>query len=232
MRSQAAREFHAEADHDERHAEAARYALLRRLAPALRHNMAGALQPIAMVAAMLERRLHKPDADFQLVAKNASDIITLSKEASSSCLDLMSWLAPKEEQNVQVGQGVGECLGLLATEFSFRGYSVTNQTKAVSAELSRSAVRNVFSAAIIALTDAAATEGNLLIKAEVTGTSTTISIQLQAESSAHGSAAPQAAYRILEWQDVEALAAEACVGINHTPTQVSLHYPPAKIPDL
>ena len=42
-------------------AEGPRYALLRRLAPAIRHDMAGSLQPISMVAAMLEKRLQKPD---------------------------------------------------------------------------------------------------------------------------------------------------------------------------
>ena len=37
--------------------EAARYALLRRLMPAIRHHLVGEFQPIGMVAAMLERRL-------------------------------------------------------------------------------------------------------------------------------------------------------------------------------
>ena len=48
----------------ERLAEAARYALLRRLAPAIRHSMGGALQPISMVVALLEKTFASAGARF------------------------------------------------------------------------------------------------------------------------------------------------------------------------
>ena len=37
--------------------EAARYALLRPVAPTLRHHLAGEFQPLGMMAALMERRL-------------------------------------------------------------------------------------------------------------------------------------------------------------------------------
>ena len=40
--------------------EAARYVLLRRLTPAIRHHLVGEFQPIGMVAAMLVRGLLAP----------------------------------------------------------------------------------------------------------------------------------------------------------------------------
>ena len=59
---------------DERLAESARYALLRRLMPAIRHNLAGSLQPIGMVSAMLERRMQGASPDLEKLGKNVSDI--------------------------------------------------------------------------------------------------------------------------------------------------------------
>ena len=97
-------------------AEAAHYALLRRLAPVIRHNMAGTLQPIAMVAAMLERRLQKTDTDPEALLKNARDIVALSKEAAASCVDLLGWLAPKESRPIKADAGIAECLGMVVTQ--------------------------------------------------------------------------------------------------------------------
>ena len=60
---------------EERLAEAATYALLRRLTPALRHHMVGALQPLGMVAAMLERR-------SQVAAPDMASIIQPPRRSS------------------------------------------------------------------------------------------------------------------------------------------------------
>jgi len=40
--------------------EAARYALLRRLVPSISHDLTGALQPVNMMAAILEKRIKTP----------------------------------------------------------------------------------------------------------------------------------------------------------------------------
>ena len=45
-------------------AEAARYALLRRLAPSMRHHLVVNLQPIGMIYEVMDRRLSAPEPDL------------------------------------------------------------------------------------------------------------------------------------------------------------------------
>jgi hypothetical protein len=206
----------------DRLAEAARYALLRRLAPVIRHNMAGSMQPIAMVAGMLERRLQKPDADSDALLKNARDIVALSKEAAASCADLMSWFAPKEDPLVAIGTGIADCLGMLATELSFKGFSVVNKTAELDGELPLSAFRNPFTAAVIALTDAAGGPRTLVVEAEPSDGG--VSIRISSKNALAPASTPAGKpYRRIEWRDVEALTGEFA-RLSHTEEQVVLYF--------
>jgi hypothetical protein len=205
--------------------EAAHYALLRRLAPVLRHNMAGTLQPIAMVAAMLERRLQKADADPEALLKNARDIVALSKEAAASCVDLIGWLAPKDKRLVKADAGIAECLGMVVTQLSFRGFSVTDNTGPTDAQLPQSALRNVLTAALVALTDEAATPGTVLLEAEFAQGVLCIHIELKTpEVPSPARAAEKPPYRLLEWRDVQALAAQESVRLARTGNRLTLQF--------
>lgn len=206
-------------------AEAAHYALLRRLAPVIRHNMAGTLQPIAMVAAMLERRLQKADADPEALLKNARDIVALSKEAAASCVDLIGWLAPKDNRPVKADAGIAECLGMVVTQLSFRGFSVADDTGPIAAQLPQSALRNVLTAALIALTDEAATPGTVLLGAEFAQGLLSLHIELKAPDAPAPARAPEKLpYRALEWRDVQALAAQESVQLVRAANRLTLRF--------
>ncbi|SDM45704.1 hypothetical protein [Polaromonas sp. JS666] len=206
-------------------AEAAHYALLRRLAPVIRHNMAGTLQPIAMVAAMLERRLQKADTDPEALLRNARDIVALTKEAAASCVDLMSWLAPKEKRLITAGAGIAECLGMVATQLSFKGFSVVDNTGGPLVQLPQSALRTVLTAALIALTDTAAAPGKVLIGAEFAQDLLTLHIELKPHDSAEPMrAADKLPYRLLEWRDVQILAEQESVQLVHGKNRLTLQF--------
>jgi hypothetical protein len=204
-------------------AEAAQYALLRRLAPVIRHNMAGSLQPIAMVAGMLERRLQKPGTDPETLLKNARDIVALSKEAAVSCMSLMGWFAPKDDPLVAVNKGVAECLDMVATELSFRSFSITNNTSQAEGEVSLTALRNVFTAAVIALTDAAATPREIVVEAEPADGGMSIRISLK-KTQAPATLPGSKPYRRIEWRDVEALAG-GVVRLSHAEDELVMVFP-------
>jgi hypothetical protein len=55
---------------------------------------------------------------------------------------------------------------MVVTQLSFRGFSVTDNTGPTDAQLPQSALRNVLTAALVALTDEAATPGTVLLEAE------------------------------------------------------------------
>ena len=209
----------------ERLAEAARYALLRRLAPGLRHNIAGTLQPISMMAAMLEKRLQKPVPDMPALIKNSSSLSTLSREAARSCMNLMSWLAPKDNASEPLGACVEDAVGLVATELSFRGFGLVNETANVQAVLPRSMVRNAFLATLIVLTDGAVTPATILLTAKQTDDELVLGITLAAAEGESGPGGGVNAYRELQWDDAEALAEAESVALTYTASHAELRYP-------
>jgi hypothetical protein len=205
----------------QRLAEAARYALLRRLAPALRHNMAGSLQPISMIAAMMERRLQKPDPDMEALGKNSSAISTLSREAATECMSLMTWLAPKDNNLVAVGAGIEDALGLLSTELSFRGFTLVNETGGADAQVPRSVIRTVFMAALVGLTDASAGPAHVQLGASQAGGKVTLTLEVKpVDGEAITGGTP--AYRSLEWDDVECLAEAESVEVKRSGHRLEL----------
>lgn len=209
----------------ERLAEAASYALLRRMAPALRHDMAGALQPVSMMTAMLEKRLQKPGPDMAVLVKNASAISTLSREAAASCMSLMTWLAPKEDAPVPVNVCVAESIGLVNTELSFRGISLVNETGDADGLVLLSRIRGVFMASLLALTDACDTPASIVLTVDVTDEALVLLISLSPAAGEPMSTGAAPAYRKLQWEDVEALAHAQHVGLTHTCSSVALSFP-------
>jgi hypothetical protein len=207
----------------ERLAEAARYALLRRLAPALRHNIAGTLQPISMMAAMLEKRLQKPEPDMPALIKNSSSLNSLSREAARSCMSLMSWLAPKDNGSEPLGACLEDAVGLVVTELSFRGFGVVNETAGVQAVLPRSVVRNAFLAALIALTDGAVTPATILLTASQNDDELVLGMTL---APAEGESIPggPVIYRELHWDDAQALAEAESVALSYGADRAELRY--------
>ncbi|MBW8721235.1 MAG: hypothetical protein JF626_04850 [Polaromonas sp.] len=175
-----------------------------------------------MVAGMLERRLQKPDTDPEALLKNVRDILALSKEAAASCVDLMSWFAPKDDPLVTVHAGIAQCLAMLATELSFKGFSIVNKTDQVDEELPLSAFRNPFTAAVVALTDAAGGPRTVLVEAEPSGGGLSIRISLKNTLAAASMTAGKP-YRRIEWRDVEALAGESA-RLSHTEDKVALYF--------
>ena len=209
----------------ERLGEAARYALLRRMAPALRHDMAGALQPVSMMAAMLEKRLQKPEPDMLALGKNSSAISTLAREASASCMGLMTWLAPREDVPVAVSACVAESVGLVATEMSFRGINLVNETENAEGKALLSSLRGVFMASLLALTDECEGPSDVVLTASLAGSATLVDIRVSSSAGEAMMTEGSPAYRKLGWDDVEALAELQGVGLDHSPGQVGLRFP-------
>lgn len=210
----------------ERFAEAARYALMRRLLPAIRHNLAGTLQPIGMMSAMLERRIKAATPDMAQLAKNTQALTTLSREAAATSLNLMTWLAPRDNELIAVNSAVEESIGLMATELSFRGFSLDNQATEAVAKLPKGMLRSVFTASLIALTDTVEQPAGVVVSVEGDAGDTRLRITIVAaapsELAALGNRMPT--YRCLQWDDVQALADAEGVHVEHAPDFVQLRY--------
>lgn len=202
-------------------AEGARYALLQRLAPALQHHMMGQFQSMGMIAAMMEKRLQSAEPDLANIRKDCASLGSVSQTAVMSIINLMSWIEPKPAMTVKFDACVKECVGLLATQFRFKGFAIVNEAPEIDLGVSSRALRSVLSAALIVLSDLSQAPADLVIRARAVPGGVEVSIALQAAErslkSVYG-----AAYRLLEWGDVEMLAAADAVTLKHDNTAVQL----------
>lgn len=198
--------------------EAARYALLRRLTPTLRHHLVGEFQPIGMIAAMVDRRLQAEQPNLVSLRENSASLGKLSRAAANNCMNIMTWVAPKGADTVALDEGVQECLGLLSTEFRFKGLVIVNEVRpaqldgAARIAVPLNAIRSVLPAALLALSDETRGAADLHVAAESSHSGTvqlTLSRRSAERPAENGS---NAEYRPICWRDVEVLAHAESVG--------------------
>jgi len=207
----------------DRRVEAARYALLRRLAFAMRHHMVVHLQPIGMITEVMERRLESGTADLAQIHQSMNKVNGHARAAVQSSLNVVSWLAPEDGVQVAAGEAVRECLGLLRSSFNFRGFTLKDDVGDEPRQVSRAAMRSVLPACLLALTDKAASPAELLLSASSVGPQLVLALSLRPVEGPPGYAG-DAPYRTLEWLDVQALAQAEGVGIERQDQVVRLSF--------
>ena len=195
---------------NDRLAEAAFYAVLRRMMPVLRHDVAGAMQPIRMLLMVLERRVQLPGPDLQAIAKNVTSLSTLTKEASADCINALEWIASSHDAQVGLRGGVDEAVKLLAMELSASGLELVNGITDDSACAPQSFVRSVLMGALLAFCDHR-TEGSSLqvtYAAADCHPSGQLHLRMLAGSGGTTPALLDVVrkYRLIDWPDVEAMA--------------------------
>lgn len=204
--------------------EAARYALLRRLAPSMRHHLVVNLQPIGMIYEVMDRRLRAPEPDLASVHDSAQKINGFARAALNSCLDVVTWLAPEENATTGVADGVRECVGLLATSLGFRGYAVRNEVDDLAGHVRRPAIRNVLTVALVHATDRSPPPADLVLTASRDPAGLRLELKLRRTDGKHGFA-NEASYRKLEWDDVQALAEAESVQVQREGDAVQMLIP-------
>jgi hypothetical protein len=206
--------------------EAARYALLRRLAFAMRHHMVVHLQPIGMITEVMERRLQAASPDLVQVHESMTKINGFSRAAVQSCLDVVSWLAPEDGAVVALDAGVGECVALLRSGFNFRGFTLKDEVGSVPLSVTRAGLRNVLPACLLALTDRAASPADVVLTVQPGSGQTVLTVAVRPGEGSPGFAG-DAPYRLLEWHEVEALARADGIALDRSGEQVRLTFPAA-----
>ena len=178
----------------------------------MRHHLVVNLQPIGMIYEVMDRRLRAAQPDLADVHESAHKINGFARAALNSCLDVVTWLAPEEEMLTTASEGVRECLGLLATSLTFRGYALRNEVPPVPGQVRRSAIRNVLTAAMIHTTDENPPPADIVLNAEPTPAALVLALTLRPTQGDQGFST-EAGYRRLDWSDVEALAEAESVAL-------------------
>lgn len=210
-------------------AEAARYGVLRRLAPALKHDMVVNLQAVAMMAEVLNARLEKGMPEVAELERNVSKVNRLARDAVTTCLKVAAWIAPSEDESVRLREGVDECVALLRSGFNFRGCTLANEVPETDFEASRVALRHLVAASLLALADAAGGPAALSVTAELSPGFAVLTLRCELRPRDEGllldAIASEPNYRALEWIDVQALALAEGVELFRTQEQIVMRVP-------
>jgi hypothetical protein len=205
-------------------AEAARYALLRRLAPSMRHHLVVNLQPIGMIYEVMERRLRAPVPDLAHLHDSASKINGFARAALASCIDVVSWLAPDDTATIGLEDAVRECSALLATSLSFRGYALRNEVSAQPGTIRRSGIRNLLSGVLIHCADHGHAPAELVLSSADEGQAARVGVAVRPSHGEKGIVA-EVNYRKISWPDLQALAAADGVQLERQGEGVLLRFP-------
>ena len=204
--------------------EAARYALLRRLAFSIRHQMVAHLQPIGMVTELLERRLRSPTPDLAQVHDSVTKINGLSKAAAQDTLDVITWMAPEPGATVPIDVVMKDTVSLLRGNFSFRGFALKNEIDEMPQPVARAAARMLLPAAMLALTDAIEGPGEIVMAARAGDDMVIVDLRVQRTEGSEGYE-NQLSYRAIQWHEVQALARAEDVELSHTEDRATLTFP-------
>lgn len=206
------------ADHlADRLAEAARYAVLERLMPILRHDVAGAMQAPRMLLMVMQKRLQAPQPDLQAIAQNVATIGTLTQQGTLSCMAALAWIVPGEDIDVGLHASVNEASAWLAMELSSHALVLVNGIEDEAVTAPQTFFRRIFLGAVLAFCDQHAGGGSLRVSVTPADAGSGLHRQLQLNLLADTAgkctagklavlhdAAPRS--RLIDWSDVQAMA--------------------------
>lgn len=207
-------------------ANAVRYKMLRRLVPSVNHKLAGAMQPITMLASMLARQLQRPQPDIAHLSKQVADMQKACKAAVATRSDVLSWFQPSEMQLAAVGSEVAQCTGLLTAEFAIRGCAVDNLTNDADVVVRQAHVRTMLMAVLFGILDNAQGSVAVQLRAQPgTGSGTTVCASwTQLPPSALSQPGSDSDDYAISWHDVQAIAEQLGIDVQHTPAQIDMHF--------
>jgi C4-dicarboxylate-specific signal transduction histidine kinase len=206
-------------------AEAARYGVLRRLGPALKHDMVVDLQAIAMLIEVLNARLDRGAPDEAEFHESIAKLNRLARSAVANCLKVAAWIEPGEDEGIKLGDGIADCLQLLASNFNFRGFLVDVQCVDTQMQVSRVVLRNLLIASLITLTDAAGGPCRVLVQADVEGAVAVVGVRISPRDDDYEGLPYEPTYRQLDWLDVQALASAESVELDRGEDHINLRIP-------
>jgi C4-dicarboxylate-specific signal transduction histidine kinase len=209
-------------------AEAARYSVLRRLAPALKHDMVVNLQAVAMMAEVLSARIEKGSPSVSELEGSISKMNRLAREAVMTCLKVAAWISPSDEETVRLREGVDDCVALLRSSFNFRGCTLSNEVPDSEFEVSRVALRNLVAASLLSMADAAGAPSDLVLTAEISPGFAVLTVRCSPRAGdgiGVDAIAVQPGYRAVDWNDVQALALAEGIELFRTQEQIVMRIP-------
>ncbi|MGV8805513.1 MAG: hypothetical protein ACWA6Y_11195 [Polaromonas sp.] len=203
--------------------EAARYVVLRRLSPALRHHMVRPLQPIGLIHSVMSHKLCEPAPDIQALRLQVEKINGFAKSALTECLDIGTWLAPEPGTLTELGAGINECIGLMATTLHFCGFRLVNEVDVSPVSVDRDALRMVLIAVMFEMTDALSVPATLTLSASLGRGEASLLLRFSPLNEGRVERYDDG-YRNVTWDDVQTLAVAGDVRLSRLGNGIAMHF--------
>jgi len=177
--------------------------------------MAGSMQPISMIAMVLQRRMQAPEPDMQAIAKNTASISALTKDAMAAGMDAMGWLTQRDDAPIELQAGLQEMTRMLTIELSACGLQLVSEAGLHAPQVPRGFVRTVLVAAVLAFCDGPREAGTLSIRVEssldngsggMPGSALIVRRTPDPEAAGFAESLAPTRTRPIGWDDVQALA--------------------------
>lgn len=186
-------------------AEAAQYALLCKIAPALRHQLVGRLHPLGLTAGLADRQLRSDRLNLANARDSIAKLQLQTREAIVSAIATLAWLTGEEAASVTLKAGVDQCVALVRTDCEMRGVAISSNIAAMDVRVSQRALRIVLTASLLAMVDMLPHLYRIELRSAIAGETIEIHFDL------HFADATQTPPGVTErrpmrWDDVEALA--------------------------
>lgn len=213
--------------------QSARHTVLRRVAPALRHDMVVHLQAVSMLSETLKARIGRGAASPDDLQADLSKLNRLARDAVASCLQVTSWIDAAGDESVALRQGVQECIALLAPGLNFRGFTLSQHVADDSIEVSRNGLRHLLAASLLALADAAPRPCEFVVEGGVDDGHAALRLQARPREQRPQAALPAASEAgprpPVDWAEVQALAVAEGAELTRTGEMVHLRMPRAVV---
>lgn len=184
--------------------DAIRYAVLRKLAPGLRHALMGELQSIQLSAEFASRAL-QADAAPAEIRDGIARIPELCAGAVRAGRSLVEWLRPDQGAATTVGEGIDQCIKFAGEDWFLRSVEATVDLPERDVLVSKPVLLELVVAALLVLTDRHDQPVDLHVA--VRPATDYIEIVLRARVADRVASLPTVApYRKLAWADLKLLA--------------------------
>lgn len=179
---------------------------------------------------VLERRVQAPEPDLQAITKNVTSASSLTKQATTDCINALEWIGSSDDRDVSLRSSVDEAIKLLALELSANGLELINGIENDSATAPQSFLRSVFMGALLAFCDQRSAGTALQVTFEAAthshpGGRLQLRMLLDDIQKSPASLDIVRKYRMIGWADVQAMAKSFSVKLERGEGWLTLELP-------
>jgi hypothetical protein len=183
-----------------RDADAIRYAVLRKLASAIRHSLMGDLQTIQF-SSELAARMIDSGAGGPKLDECIRMLPDQTRAAVASCRAMIEWLRPDDKAATTVDETLRQCLKVAGDDWTLRGIEASTDVRSGGVLVSKPMLREMLVTSLLTLADTHPGPIDIAIVAEANGDRVDVSLSAR-QAGRKTQFPPMMLYRAFTYDDV------------------------------